>query len=200
MKKARWLKPCTAYITSHKWTIPVIALVVILSVVVPLWLSHYGIFERTGRTTVITSSTLTQAIDIAELSTAEYNYRGIAEIYTDENRTRIQCRACYNAIVKAGIDMKKVVFDIDGANKTITATLPEIDLKVTIIDEQSMALLPADADVGIDRMLRYCREDAESEAKKSEELFSTARENLQSTIHGLLYPILKAKGYTLMWK
>jgi len=152
-----------------------------------------------GSVKIDTSSLLTDAIDIAELSTAEFRYRGIADIYSDENRTQLRCRVCYNAIVKAGIDMKKVKFDVDPESKVVTATLPEIDLKVTIIDEQSMALLPSDADVGIDSMLRFSKEDAESEARESSELISTAQENLKTTIEGLLFPILKAQGYSLAW-
>lgn len=143
---------------------------------------------------------LADAIDLAELSAAEFRYRGIADVYTDENKGQVYCRVCYNAIVKAGIDMKKIQLDVDANGKTVTATLPEIDLKVTIIDEQSMALLPSYADVGIDSMLRYSKEDAETEARESEELMVTARENLKATIEGLLFPILKAQSYTLIWK
>ena len=95
--------------------------------------------------------------------------------------------------------MKNVKFDVDPESKVVTATLPEIDLKVTIVDEQSMALLPSDADVGIDSMLRFSKEDAESEARESSELISTAQENLKTTIEGLLFPILKAQGYSLAW-
>ena len=95
--------------------------------------------------------------------------------------------------------MQKVQFDVNQENKTVTAALPDIDIKVTIIDEQSMALLPSNADVGIDSMLKYSREDAEKEAQESTELINTARENLKATIEGLLYPILNPQGYTLRW-
>ena len=62
-----------------------------------------------------------------------------------------------------------------------------------------MAILPSDADVGIDSMLTYSREDAENEARESSELINTAQENLKATIEGLLFPILKARGYSLVW-
>ncbi len=156
--------------------------------------------NKSGSTSVNVSSILTEATDLAELSTGEFRYRGIADIYTNENRNQIRCRVCYNATVKAGIDMKKLQKDVDEKNKTVTVTLPDIDLKVTIVDEQSMSLLPSDADVGIDSMLRYSKEDAEREARKSEELMNTAQDNLRATIEGLLYPILKARGYSLIWK
>lgn len=163
-------------------------------------LLRFGLLNKSDSVNINASSILTDAIDIAELSTAEFRYKGIADIFSDENRTQVRCRVCYNAVVNAGIDMKDVQFDVDVNNKIINAILPDIKLKVTIIDEQSMALLPSDADVGIDSMLKYSKEDAENEARGSEELMKTAKENLKATIEGLLYPILKAQGYSINWK
>ena len=197
MKESRWIKKCAGFVNKHLF-ISVLCVGVIA--VCLACFTRFGILNNKGKVSINSSSLLTDAIDIAELSTAEFRYRGIADIYTDENRTQVRCRVCYNAIVKAGIDMKKVQFDIDTEQKAVFATLPEIDLKVTIIDEQSMALLPSDADVGIDSMLKYSKEDAEYEARESTELISTAQENLKTTIEGLLYPILKAQGYSLSWK
>ena len=196
MKASEWVKRCRGALTKHLF---VCVLCIGIITVALTGLARFGLLNRAGSVKIDTSSLLTDAIDIAELSTAEFRYRGIADIYSDENRTQLRCRVCYNAIVKAGIDMKKVKFDVDPESKVVIATLPEIDLKVTIIDEQSMALLPSDADVGIDSMLRFSKEDAESEARESSELISTAQENLKTTIEGLLFPILKAQGYSLAW-
>lgn len=196
MEASEWLKRCRGALAKHLF---VCVLCIGIIAVALAGLARFGLLNRAGSVKIDTSSLLTDAIDIAELSTAEFRYRGIADIYSDENRTQLRCRVCYNAIVKAGIDMKKVKFDVDPESKVVTATLPEIDLKVTIIDEQSMALLPSDADVGIDSMLRFSKEDAESEARESSELISTAQENLKTTIEGLLFPILKAQGYSLAW-
>ena len=163
-------------------------------------LLRFVVINKSGSSDINVASILTEVMDIADLSTAEFKYRGIAEIYTDENRTQVRCRVCYYAIVKAGIDMKDVQFEVDKNNKIVNAILPDIDLKVTINDEQPMALLPSNADVGIDSMLRFSKEDAEREARESEELINTAQENLKATIEGLLYPILKAQGYSLTWE
>lgn len=162
-------------------------------------LLRFGLLNQAGNVKIDAFSSLTDVIDIAELSAAEFRYRGIADIYSDDNRTQLRCRVCYNAVVKAGIDMKKVTFDVDTENKIVTATLPDVDIKVTIIDEQSMALLPSDADPGIDSMLKFSKEDAETEARGSSELISVAEENLKATIEGLLFPILKAQDYSLVW-
>lgn len=139
------------------------------------------------------------AIDIDELSTAEFSYKGIATVYKNDNRTDIKCRVCYSAVVKAGINMHDVRFDVDEDNKTITAILPEIELRVYINDEEPMALLPSDANVEIDILRKCSKEDAETEARNSTDLLDAAQTNLRSTIEGLLFPITKSQGYTLVW-
>ena len=159
---------------------------------------RFGIHGNPGRTSIKTSSLLVDAIDISELSTAEFKYRGIADI-VDENDNDIRCRACYNAVVKAGIDMSNVQFDVDDENKVVYASLPDIELKVTIIDEQLIELLPYDADVELEILLKSCMADAEKEAIESTELMNTARENLMATIEALTYPILNARNYSLTW-
>ena len=160
-------------------------------------LVRFVLLNSSRNVNTITSSTLTEAINISELSTAEFKYRGIADVFNDENRTNVRCRVCYNAVVKAGINMKEVRFDVDTKNKVVKASLPDITIKVNIINEQSMAVLPSNADVGINDMLKYSKEDAEKEAMESGELIAVARENLEAIIKGLLLPILKSQGYTL---
>ena len=183
---------------TKKYTFKIVLCIGIIVIVIAC-LFHFGPFNKLGAKSISVSSLLTDSIDLAELSTAEFKYRGIADIYKDENRKKINCRVCYNAIVKAGIDMNNVQFDVDTEHKIVNAALPDININVTIIDEQLMALLPSDADVEIDKMLKYSKEDAENEARESTELLDIAQENLKATIEGLLYPILKSKGYSLSW-
>lgn len=159
------------------------------------------VLPHSPRVNTITSSTLTKAVDIADLSAAEFKYRGIAEIYSDEARKNVRCRICYSAVVKAGIDMSAIDFsNIDHEKKKVTAKLPEIDIKVNIVDETSIAVLPSDADVDPGTMLKFSKEDAAKEARESEELFAAARENVEAIISGLLQPILKPQGYTLVFQ
>lgn len=196
MKAASLIKHCKDFLHKHLFAC---VLCVGMGVVLLVCTLRFGLFSKPGKVTIDASSLLTDVMDVAELSTAEFRYRGIADIYSDENRTQLRCRVCYNSIVKAGIDMKKIQFDVDPEAKVISASLPDIELKVTITDEQSMALLPSDANVEIDSMIKFSKEDAENEARESQELISTARDNLKATIEGLLFPILKNQGYSLVW-
>lgn len=161
---------------------------------------RFSPYSRPGRVETKITSTLTEATNLSELSTAEFRYRGIANLYKDENKTQVKCRICYSSIVKAGVDMRKIDYVVDENNSTIIATLPDIDYTVTIVDQDSMALLPDDVNVELPELLKTSKEDVENEAMKSKELVLTARNNLKTTIEGLLYPILKAEGFSLMWQ
>ena len=161
---------------------------------------RFGVFSNPEKATIISSSALREVIDISELSAAEFKYRGIANVYTDSTLTKVRCRICYDAVIKASIDMQEVEFYVNTDTKTVIAVLPPIKIKATIIDEQNMSILPSNAKVRLDRMLKYSKEDAETEAKNNENLISTAMDNLQTTIEGLLLPILKPQGYILKWE
>ncbi len=196
MNAAGLMKRCKELLVKHLF---VCVLCIGTVMVLIVFMLRFGLFSKPGEVTIDASSLLTDVIDIADLSTAEFRYRGIADIYSDENRTQLYCRVCYNSVVKAGIDVQKMQFDVDSEAKVIYAVLPDIELKVTIIDEQSMALLPSNANVEIDRMLKFSKEDAEIEARQSQELINTARDNVKATIEGLLFPILKNQGFSLVW-
>ena len=56
----------------------------IIAVIVAV-LFRFVLYKSSRNVNTITSSTLTEAINISELSTAEFKYRGIADVFTDEN-------------------------------------------------------------------------------------------------------------------
>ena len=176
-------------------------IVICIIILIFALLFRIKVINKPATININSTSTLMDIINIAELSTAEFQYKGIAEVYKDEKKSKIRCRICYNSIVKAGIDMDEVKLNVDNDNKVVTATLPDIDIKVTIIDkESSLAYLPSNAEMGIKEAREYCKEDVLNEAKNSKELFATAEKNLKLSIEGLLYPILKAENYSLVWK
>lgn len=155
-------------------------------------------FDR-GEESIITSSTLTDAIDISDLSTAQFTYNGIAEVYEDEAE-EVKCHIRYYAKVKAGIDMKEVDFEIDDEKMTVKPVLPEIKITVNSIDEKTLSFIPTDTTIEIKEALTVCKNDAAKEAKESSELLESARENLKSIIEALLYPVLTPQGYHIVWE
>ena len=157
-----------------------------------------GVFHK-GETHIITSSTLTDAIDISDLSTAQFTYNGIAELYKDEAKQKLKCYIRYSAKVKAGIDISEVTFDIDDEAMTVRPILPEITITANTVNESALSFLPENVKVEVSEALIACKEDAEAEATKASELFESAEDNLKSIIEALLYPILASEGYTIVW-
>ncbi len=48
-------------------------------------------FDGTNKTQIMTSATLEKAIDVSDLSTAQFTYNGIAEIYKDITHKKVKC-------------------------------------------------------------------------------------------------------------
>lgn len=157
-----------------------------------------GMLDK-GEEKIIVRSTLMDAIDIAELSTSQFTYNGIAKIYEADDSSEIKCHVRYSAKVKAGINMNDVDFEIDNENQTVKPILPVIKITTNLVEEESLSFIPSSVKIDLKDALASCKKDATTEASKSEELFESAEENLKSTIEALLYPILDANGYTIIW-
>ena len=152
--------------------------------------------QKITKESVITSSQLEKAVDISELSTAEFIYNGIADKYSDGNLEETECHIAYASTVKVGIALDQITFTIDEEKKTV---LPEITINTVTVDPDSLSFIPQNPDVELKDIMTVCKEDALKEASESKELYQTAEENLQSAIEALLSPILKNAGYTMQW-
>lgn len=173
-------------------------LVILLVILAIIILTRTSIFKK-SEPNIITSSILEDAVNISSLSTAQFTYNGIAEIYEDEDQKEVKCHILYNAKVKAGIDMKDVTFDIDKEKKTIKPALPEIKVTSNTVDEKSLSYIPDNTKIDLKEALIACQNDALSEAEESSQLIASAETNLKSIIEALLLPIANAQDYTIIW-
>ncbi|HBM47113.1 MAG TPA: hypothetical protein DD387_04730 [Lachnoclostridium sp.] len=169
-------------------------LIVAISFVAP------SINSRIKKDDIITSAALEKAIDIEQLSTAEFSYSGIAEKYKNENSKEVDCYIAYDAKVKVGIQLSDIHFKIDEKEKTIKPVLPKPEITVASLDGGSLSYIPKNPDIPLKDVIELCTEDAKQEANQSERLRLTAQENLQSVIEALLSPILKQAGYQIIWQ
>ena len=72
--------------------------------------------------TVISSSTLTEVVETAKLTTARYIQHGIAEAHIEGGAIG---KILYYAIIKPNINLSEITFEIDDNAKNVTATLPK---------------------------------------------------------------------------
>lgn len=156
--------------------------------------------QKITKEQVITSSQLEKAVNISELSTAEFVYNGIADKYNEQNPEEVECHIAYASTVKVGIALDQITFTIDEKKKTVMPVLPEITVNTVTVDPESLSFIPQNPDVELKDIMTVCKEDVLKEASESKELYQTAEENLQSAIEALLSPILKNAGYTMQWE
>ena len=184
----------------HKNRKLILAAALVLAVLVVGSLFGPNVMNKIGKENVITSSQLEKAIDISQLSTAEFVYNGIAEKYDDDKPEKVECYIAYHADVKVGIQMEDVEFEIDEANKTVTPILPEISVNIAALDENEISYIPKNPDIPLKKIIVLCKEDAVREANDSKKLYQTAEENLKAVIEALVSPILEHAGYTMKWQ
>ena len=193
MRKKKKVKISTKYLV---WLPLVLGIVILVGSII---LKMNGVFEK-GKTTIITKSTLIDTVDIAELSTAEFTYNGIAEIPENKKSDKIKCRVRYKAKVKDSVNMEDIDFDIDDANKTVKPNLPEIELEAIIDDQEGFSFIPEKSTVDLQEVIKVCKKDVTVEAEQASELYDSAEENLKDIVQALTYPVIKSKGYKLIWK
>ena len=184
----------------HKNRKLILAAALVLAVLVVGSLFGPNVMNKIGKENVITSSQLEKAIDISQLSTAEFVYNGIAEKYDDDKPEKVECYIAYHADVKVGIQMEDVEFEIDEENKTVTPILPEISVNIAALDENEISYIPKNPDIPLKEIIVLCKEDAVREANDSKKLYQTAEENLKAVIEALVSPILEHAGYTIQWQ
>ena len=78
----------------------IVAILIIAVAVVGINVIGPTAMNKIGKENVITSSQLEKAIDISELSTAEFVYNGVAEKYKEDKPEEVECHIAYNANVK----------------------------------------------------------------------------------------------------
>lgn len=153
-----------------------------------------------GETEIITKSNLMKAIDVSELSTSEFIYNGIAEVYADDKNEKIEYHIRYDARVRAGIDIKNVNFNIIQEENTIEVTLPEVEIFTPpSVDPNSLSYIPSKKTYELEEVLAACEADVLKEAEDATELKTSATENLRVIIETLLKPIIEPEGYEIRW-
>ena len=115
---------------------------IVVAVALILVIAVFVMFQATGSNEpspeVVTVSTLEKIINVNELSTFTAVYNGIAEIMNEKKSEEIDYYVSYEAVVKAGIDLEKIVVSVNNETKAITIDIPEV--YITDIDVEIASL------------------------------------------------------------
>lgn len=144
----------------------------------------------------VTTSDLINTKDIADLSVCEFVYNGIARTYKENGDP--DYNILYNSTVKASIDADHISYNVDEKQKIVRFIFPEIEIGNPVIDVDSISTIPDKNDLYMDDVIKLCRSDALTEAKKSNKLISSAQENLKSIMEAWYSPVFE--GYTFEYQ
>lgn len=173
---------------------PIIATVAVIAILIGLF--AMGVFD-VPEETIITSSTLTEVIQTAKLTTAKYVQHGIAKAHIAGKEDGY---VLYYAIVKPNVNLAEITYEIDHETKEVTVILPEkftFDVELLEDADHQFYYYPKNQDDWTGRDVSYiCETDAKQKAEANSVLITKARESLINTIEALLNPILSRNDYT----
>lgn len=178
------------------------AAIIVLSVIgiILLFLLIWALIGGFGspKTHQSTTSDLISTKEIATLSVSEFVYNGIAQSYKNNNHKDIDYNVLYKSTVKVSVDAESINYTFDEDQKLVTFSFPEFKIENPVIDVSSISTIPNKNDLFMDDVIKLCRSDALTEAKKSDKLISSAQENLKSIMEAWYSPVLE--GYSFDYR
>lgn len=142
-----------------------------------------------------TNSDLINTKEIATLSVSEFVYNGIAQRLKANGEP--DYNVLYRSTVKVSVDADKLNYTVDEENKTVTFLFPKLTIENPQVDIGSVSLIPDRSDLYMADVIKLCREDASAEAKKSDKLLTSAKDNIKSIMEAWYSPVLE--GYTFQY-
>lgn len=148
--------------------------------------------------------TLNKIVSTSDLATSVFQYQGIVEVPNPKKPKKIDYYICYGASVYAGIDFSQVKFRENKEAKTITATLPEVQVLDTVVDPSSMDFMfqnkKADSISVTDVALTVCETDIQQECTTDNAILDVARMNAENAVRALAEPVIQniAPDYMLV--
>lgn len=145
---------------------------------------------------LITVSTLEKIIQVSELSTSTVVYNGIAEVPEADDPDSIAYYVSYEATVQAGIDLTAVeVQEVDHEAKTITISLPEVQLFDANVDISSLDYIflndKANTATVSAEAYKACQEDVNAESEKQSQILDLAHQNAENIVKALVEPFVE---------
>jgi hypothetical protein len=188
-----------------KWKSILIAMgvILILLIIFISILSKKKTSESNGHeVTTVSKSSLEKVLDISELSTLDYTYNAIANVY-DEDNTTVKYYVAYKGTVRAGIDFDKIEVSEPDENKKILITIPDVEIQDTTVDMGSLDYIFTKSEYNKETVsqeaYQCCQEDLAQRAEETEELKQMAKDNAITSVQALIQPWLDQleEGYTV---
>lgn len=177
--------------------------ILIIIVIIGLWTNMRPIDERKQKETSLETS-LTNIINVSELSTFETPYNGVAVVKNEKKPDKIDYYVKYETVLSASIDFKKVDVSVDESKSEIIITLPEINIKspeFTGGEDLTFMFVNKKSDTSgvIAEAYKKCEEDALNEIKSNNAIKKMAKQNAENIMSTMINPFVEyfEKDYKL---
>lgn len=150
----------------------------------------------------------------SQLITAVHNYQAV-NIYESQKEfigikvpfTQNKVVYVYNGVVKAGIDLSAVKFEISTDEKVITIDIPAIEIESSEVDENSFEYPYEDYSVfnkpdmsDYIELVNLLEENKKNEMISNVEFITATRENAKTVISGFISASELVEGYEIKFK
>ena len=144
---------------------------------------------------LITQSTLQEIVTSSKLSTFEATYNGIAKKPNEKNPEECDYYVSYEATVKVGIDFDKIGIEVNKDEKTVTVTIPQVQIQKITVDMTSLDFIFIEDSANVatvtEEAYKLCINDVETETKSQNAIFALAEENATNIVTALIKPFVK---------
>lgn len=169
-----------------------ISIVLLLVLVIGLlFVFRFVSWQEEGQVTVLSEATLREVLEISELSTVDYTYNAIARVYDDEDEDVIYYVA-YKGVVSAGINFDEIGIVVDEEGKTVTISIPEVQILEVLVDAGSLEYIftkdKYETENVAEEALSHCREDLLEKASSETKLLELAKVNSVTSVKALFMP------------
>lgn len=170
-----------------------IAIGIVLLIATVLLLSNVLNLDG-GRVTTISSSSLKKVVEINDLSTLDYTYNAITEVY-DENGTRLKYYVAYEGTVTAGVDISQIDISVNEEEKLITVVLPDAEVQHVNVHMGTLEFIfikdKYETETVSQEAYKVSLDDLKKKANEEETLLSMAKDNAVAAINALIAPWVK---------
>ena len=178
-------------VTNRKGIIVRLLIVMALIVIVTVFIVSKRWGSSDGKVTTVSKASLEKIIELNDLSTLDYTYNAITEVYKDDGET-LKYHVAYEGTVTAGIDAEKISVEEDKENKTITISLPKAEIQETSVNMGTMDFIfekdRYETENVSQEAYKACLQDLSEKAASEKDLLSMARDNAIGAIEALIEP------------
>lgn len=170
-----------------------LGIILILIAVILLFRNEIkNIFFENKEISISSKSSIEKILEVEELSSLEYSYNSVADVYKDKDKKIIDYYIYYEGSVSLGIDMSKI--KVEERDNKIILTLPEVEVQEVAVDTNSFDYIYKNgkkSEGTTADSLKICTEDLKNEVEKDNKLSGISKDNVKSIIKGLIEPLLE---------